>query len=586
MSAPAIKWTPHPLLDCDPNLRPLSEAELKSWLAKPGGMDAALKYWQLHEDRIRDAERDPLRHGFELPHWSDFRDFLAKRDELFALGGNGSAKTELGGKIVVEYLRAARGRKVLCVATNENSSKQLQQPAVYKYLPLELRELCERGGPRRRDTIKNITWSQKGGFTEGTFVLPNRSQCWFKTVEQYERDTNSFEGPEYDLVWIDEPAPIALVDTLSYRVGKRRGKFFFTFTAVQGFDAVCMRILTGARLLKTLPMNYDFKTRAANPEIIIPELNLFEEQIKGCPPGHMPYMMQPLNPRQGIMFMWTHWNAFLPTEPDNPHVPALFNKCVGKSKATVRTRLFGWAERITGCQFPMLDVNVHVIPSNKLPADGTDYHAADPATARSYFQLWARADRDGRIFIFDESPTWDEGPWVDDDGHAGDGQRMYAGKGITWYKEHIRGRELGHQREPATRKGDPRAFATQAAASEGGTSLFEIFRQEPAGVTEKSPQRAMYFVPAKVRSTITLDLEKVNDLLAYDADKAITRENEPHLYITENCQNLIRSMLNWSPDQGSTSPWKDPIDTLRYLVDEPLYYVDTNIPECVGGGGW
>lgn len=584
MSAPALKWTPHPLLDCDPRMRPLTEPELKSWLAKPNGLDSALQYWQLREDRIKEALSDPLERGFELPFWGDFRKFLSERDELYALGGNGPGKTELGGKIVVEKLRSERGMKVLCVAQNENASKQLQQPAVYKYLPRGLRELCEKGGPRRRDTIKNITWSQKGGFTEGTFVMANRSQCWFKTVEQYERDNTSFEGPEYDLVWIDEPAPLTLVDTLSYRVGKRRGKFLFTFTAINGFDAVCMKILTGARVLRSLPMNYDHQLNGPNPAIVIPELSLKEQQIKGLPDGHMPYMMQPLNPRQGIIFLWTHWNVFLPRDEQNPQIPALFIKCIGKSKATVRTRLFGWAERVSGCQFPMLDNNVHIIAREDLPApeEGTDYMAADPAIARSYFILWARVDQNGRVYVYDESPTFDEGQWVDDDGKAGDGQRMNAGKGTEWYKRTIRLREKAHGAQPVKRKGDPRGFATEAAAKHGGNSLFELFANEGQGELLEP----MIFSPAQVRNTILLDLEKVNDLLAYNPDKPITVENEPHLYITSNCQNLIRAMLNWDPAQGQNSPWKDPIDTLRYLVDEPLYYMDPDVPEVVGGRGW
>ena len=236
--APQLKWTPHPLVDADPRLRPLSEVELREWLKKPGGFDAALKYWELHEARIKAAEQDPLLQGFELPFWKDVWDLIERRDEVYGLGGNGRGKTEIGGKLVVDTLRAVRGRKVLCVAQNDNASKQLQQPAVYKYLPRGVREIAEHGVTRRRNTVQNVTWSQKGGFTEATFVLPNRAQCWFKTVEQYEREPTSFEGPEYDLVWIDEPAPLSLVETLRYRVGKRAGKFFFTFTAVNGFDAV------------------------------------------------------------------------------------------------------------------------------------------------------------------------------------------------------------------------------------------------------------------------------------------------------------------------------------------------------------
>ena len=581
--APQLKWTPHPLVDADPRLRPLSEVELREWLKKPGGFDAALKYWELHEARIKAAEQDPLLQGFELPFWKDVWDLIERRDEVYGLGGNGPGKTEIGGKLVVDTLRAVRGRKVLCVAQNDNASKQLQQPAVYKYLPRGVREIAEHGVTRRRNTVQNVTWSQKGGFTEATFVLPNRAQCWFKTVEQYEREPTSFEGPEYDLVWIDEPAPLSLVETLRYRVGKRAGKFFFTFTAVNGFDAVCAHVLTGAKVLKTFPMDYDMQLGGRNPSIVVPELSMEEVQVKDCPPGHMPYIMQPLNPAQAVVFLWTQWNVFLPRSKNNPTVPALFDKCLGKSKATVRTRLYCWAERLSGCQFPQFNPNVHILTPDRLPREGTDYHSTDPQMARSYFMLWARVDALGRKFVFDEFPRYgEEGAWVSDDGDAGDGQRMFAGRGINFYKETIRAREVTHGREATRRKGDPRAFATEAAAKDGGQSLFELFLND-GGTPDTAP---LFFEPAKVRQTIMLDLEKVNDELSYKEDEPISVINEPRLYVMENCQNLIRAMFNWSPDQGSDSPWKDPIDALRYLFDEPLYYVDPAVPEVVGGRGW
>ena len=38
--------------------------------------------------------------------------------------------------------------------------------------------------------------------------------------------------------------------------------------------------------------------------------------------------------------------------------------------------------------------------------------------------------------------------------------------------------------------------------------------------------------------------------------------------------------------QGEKSPYKDPVDVLRYLFGEQLYYSDPEVPECSGGCGW
>jgi hypothetical protein len=590
-----LKWTAHPVAD---ELVPaLSESELDAWLAQPGGDAAVLEYWDARERMIRESDEDPLRYGFELPFWKDVRTILENRDELYALGGNGPGKTEIGGKIVAETLCYNSNKRVLCVATNENSSKQLQQPAVYKYLPRALKSRNELTSPQRRERVAKVKYTPAGGFTEATFVLPNRSQCWFKTVRQYLDDPNSFEGPEYDLVWLDEPAPLKLLATLRYRVHKRAGKIFVTFTAIHGFDAVCNEVLTGAKLVKSLPMNWRWRTKNltaenaenakavdgfADPELKIPVLDPGEVQVKGCPKGHMPYRMQPLNARQSVIFLWTHWNVFLPKSKQQKGAPAVFDAARNDNKGKVRTRLFGWADKLSGTAFPLFSPAVHVIKPGKIPTEGTDYRGGDPATARSMFILWARVDEQGRAFVFDESPRYEEGEWVGSDGEIGDGQRIYAGLGTVWYKQHIRQREIEHGQEAIAAYGDPRGFATQAASAEGNTSLFNLFQQQNTG-EHGAP---MDWRPAMVRQTINLDLENVNDLLAYDPDKPVTIENEPRLYISERCQNLIRCMLNWSLDQARTSPWKDPVDTLRYLFGQPLYYVDPEIPEVVGGRGW
>ena len=604
--APALKhfvFTKHPVANV--LIPPLSLRQIREWSVKPGGADKLLSYWEDHEKLIREANEDPLRHGFELEFWNDVRAFIKQKDEIYALGGNGPGKTEIGGKLVVEKLISAGGMKVLCVATNDGSSKQLQQPAVYKYLPAHYRDRNEQVGPRKRDKVQNISYSPKNGFTEGNFVLPNRSQCWFKTVEQFQRDAGSFEGPEYDLVWLDEPVPVAMLETLRYRIAKRAGKLFHTYTAIFGYDATCAMVLNGARLIKSYPMNWQWSLAAGqvgfdrgylDPRIIIPELNMAEEQVRGVPKGHMPYMMQPLNQAQGVIFLWTQWNVFLPRSATNPAVPAVFDKTQGKSKGTVRTRLFGWAEKLTGCQFPAFNPNIHVVPhaniaemlkENKL----TTFMACDPATARSYFMLWIGIDKLGRRFVFDESPRVEEGEWVSDEGERGDGTRIYAGKGINFYKTLIRTRELEHMAEAFRRFGDPRAFATEAAAAGGGRSLLELFADYDENNPDSEATAPMQFEAAKVMRSLLAEsasgsLDKINDALSYDETKELTVMNEPHLYISDRCQNLIKAMLNWDPLQGEKSAWKDPVDVLRYLFGEPLYYVDPNIPEIVGGRGW
>ena len=606
-----LVWTAHPVIDVieGGRYRALSDAEIQGLLAAGTPAEAVEAYWQEREARIRRSVDDPLRHGFELPWWAEVRALLARKAEVYALGGNNPGKTEIGGKLAVEALLAKPGAKVLCVTLHDDYSK-LQMASVYKYLPASARGQNERAGPRKRDVVKNVTYSQKSGFTEGTFVLPNRAQCWFKTVEQYLRNPTGFEGPQYDFVWLDEPVPKGLLGTLKYRAGKLDGKIFHTFTAVNGYDATCAEVLTGAKLLKSLPMNWRWALEQSgmrnaecgnqqgfsDAKLKIPELSLDEVQVKDLPAGHMPYLMQPLDFTQGVIFLWTHWNPFQPASKLDANLPAISDKVRGKGKRNARMRLFGWAEKLSGCQFPTFNPNVHVIEHAKIAEmlkgkKLTGYLAGDPATARSYFLLWLGVDRLGRMFIYDESPQVAEGEWVTVDGEIGDGARLYGGKGVSFYKQYIRAREREHGMAALRRFGDPRAFATEAAAAGGGRSLFELFNDEEGEKAETDELAAMYWEPAKVMRSLAAEaacgsLDKINDAFSYDTEKPISVENEPKLYISDRCENLIRALLNWDPAQGEKSPYKDPVDVLRYLFGEQPYYSDPDIPEVVGGRGW
>ena len=599
-----LVWTAHPMVDFveDGRWRALTDDEIARLLAEGHREIEIEMYWRERERRIALALSDPLNKGFELGHWKEVREFLARKNEVFALGGNGSAKTELGAKLVVECLCSARDKRVLCIARDDTSSKQIQQASVYRYLPESLRRLNESPRPKRRNAVDKTAHTEANGFSDGILVLPTRSKALFKTAAQFEQSEGgkvSFEGMDFDFYWPDEPIPPALMRTLQRRSGKRNGKIFSTFTALFGHDATCAQILDGARVLKSLPMNWRWRPDGsgfADPDLKIPMLSLDEVQVKGLPAGHMPFIVQPLNQSQIVIFMWTHWNVFLPQSNEYPGWPVPFEKCLGQGKSTVRTVLFGWSEKITGTQIPNFIPKYypegHIIPHSdveKLLKEGklTTYMADDPHTARSHFTQWKGVSAPGIDdraieYIIDESPRVSEGEWATADGQIGDGQRVFAECGIDFYKKHFREREREHGQEPVRRKGDPRAFATEQASADGGTTYFELFQREAEnGDKDLDP---MYFEPAKVRRTILADMEKIKDALAFDPNKPVDAKNHPHLLISDRCQNTIRSWINW--DGKDTSPWKDAVDTSRYNFDEPAFFIDPEQPEVVGGRGW
>jgi hypothetical protein len=126
---------------------------------------------------------------------------------------------------------------------------------------------------------------------------------------------------------------------------------------------------------------------------------------------------------------------------------------------------------------------------------------------------------------------------------------------------------------------DPRAGATQAAGHEEATSLIDLY------ATNDPP---IIFDPAPVRAAIRLDLALINDRLDYDDAKPVDITNEPKLFISEACGNLIAAMHAWVPDVpgADKDPSKDPVDALRYLVLPDPQYVQAMAKQARPGGGF
>lgn len=644
--------------------RKLTEAEQVA-MARRFGAVAVAEYFREREERILAADRDPLRMGFELPHWAELRSWILNRTETYILGANNSAKSYFAGKLVAE-LMTGRFRwegmhpgklKVLMVAQDDNASKQFQQEPVYLHLPVHVRGYNEKvSKPRNADV--QVKYTDKNGFTDSNFVIKDpvrrsTAQCWFRTVAQYEKDPNSFEGPAYHLIVIDEGCPLQLLQLLLVRAAKVGGKIVYLHTNVHGISPVAQWVLQGAKHVKTLPMNWDFVSGKADATMEFPELTKcgggaastieYEPHtgaLTSVPHGHMPYVMQPLDPNKIIIFIWNHWNPFQPrgkwggsqnkvqgsefrvqgldttlnAEPrtrNDGRYPAIFDTCVGQPKWKVRVKLFGWIEKLSGAKIANFDPNIHVLPHErieKLLKEGrlTTYMAADPATAKSYFIAWKGVDENGSQYLMDECPgVWaGEGEWVDANGDEGEGHRTYAAIGSKAYKRIIRERERQHGCEPARRWGDPRAFATQAAAADGGTSLFELFGNDDreGKVTgsgfavqgqdsELGTQNSelddlgpMFFEPARIRQTVDLDLERVTSALAWNREQPLTVENQPKLYVSDRCTNIIRAFMNF--DGKPDSPFKDPVDAVRYLFCEETPFIDPQAREVIGGGAW
>jgi hypothetical protein len=262
-----LPWTEHPLIDLDENFRRLTDAEFAA-LADGEGEEAAMEYFKARERRIADSIRDPYLHEFALPHWRDVEDMVQRKTVTFIPGGNNPGKSRWAASLAVRVLTRrwtwlgqmqADKVKVLMIAQDDGASKMFQQDKVYAQLPEKWRAWND--SPKKPAGFgKYVNYSEKNGFTEATFVLPKplKGQCWFKTVAQYVREPQSFEGPDYDMVIIDEGCPLGLFKSLTGRVAKRGGKIVYLLTCVNGYDQTMGQGLEAARLTETLPMQWDW----------------------------------------------------------------------------------------------------------------------------------------------------------------------------------------------------------------------------------------------------------------------------------------------------------------------------------------
>ena len=534
----AFQPTPHPILIC-----PTPE-DIKR-ITERFGADKAVEILNLREDKILAEKLDPYRHGFDLPHWKEADQLLKENNEILILGGNRASKTEWAAKRVVQTLINIKDARVWCLHTTNQSSIQMQQNVIYKYLPAEFKEL-------KKNKIQNVQYTQKNGFSDNTFILPNHSQCFFMNYAQ-KRDV--IEGGEVDLIWCDELVPLDWIETLRYRVVTRSGKLAVTFTPISGYSSVVKEFVSGSKILET------------KPSPLLPD-NI---NVNGCPRGTMPYKAKSYSRSAAVMWFHSQLNPYNPFEQ-------LKKTLMGKKSYEIKIRAYGWADNISGSQFPRFSPEINIVKHENIPAEGTNYMVTDPAGARNWFMLWARVDTEGNIYVYREFPDESEGEWAlpaaEADGKAGTAQRASAGRSLADYKALIL--ELENGETICERYIDPRAGGTKAVTEDGGVTLIDML---------DDGDEPMFFLPAagiRIEQGVAL----INDGFAYDMNQELSPLNKPKLYISDKCQNLIYCIKEWTGQDGDKGATKDPIDCLRYLMTMNPQHIGDGSMRSYGGGSY
>jgi hypothetical protein len=525
------------------------------------------------EEQIARMVEDPWRFGWLNPAWeradaayAELREKFRKGvTELLILGGNRSGKSRYFARKAMQHLVNTPGAKVWCLQSTEAASIQNQQPYLWEYLPKEWKPSAS--GKLKKGAVANITYSQKGGFTENSFVLPNGSQCWFKF---YSMDVSSIEGAELNFCWADELVTPDWLEALRFRLLTRDGELGIGFTPVEGYTTTVKEYLDGAKTLEECDAPLLPRYRDGNL--------IGLEQV--------PRIQQCTREKARVVYFHTADNPY-----GNPE--AMETELRGSNRERILMRAYGVPTKARMSMFPAFRENVHVVPPDKIPRVGTVYHFVDPGEGKSWAMLWLIFTPDKRCWIYREFPNDDDyiegvgypGPWAEADGKLQDGrpgpaQKACAAFGFEDYKRVIDAAEKkdGEQidrPEPMERWMDSRYGNTPTMTHEGVSTLIE-----------QCYDRVGLVFKATSGQSISEGVAIINDMLAYDSERPLGADNNPRLFISERCKNLIYALKTWTGADGKKGATKDWIDLLRYIALSDVGYEDPETRRARPGGSY
>lgn len=497
------------------------------------------------------AKDDPVAYGFTLKTWRKIMQEWHNYMMFMVLGGNRSSKSTFVARLFVDMALSIPECRLRCFSVNDESSVNDQQRMIWEAIPARFKERKS----RKRGQTESLEYSQKNGFTGNKAIFPplpghtRGGEIIFQTYRSYANDPQIAEGWWAHGIWDDEEAPQKLVQTQAYRVADARGKIFVTFTTLQGWSPLVAEVLGRTKTLER-----------RHSELLGKDLPYLQESLSRS--------------RCLVSYFWTQDNPWI------DHSGMLGDLKVATEEEKL-ARAHGIPTRAAGSKFPLFDELVHVVKHEDLPwlrnpaYPVTRYMALDPGGSKNWFMTWVAIDAAGTVWVYDEWPDLGMEEWAlpgsDVKGKAGKGQQG-LGYGIRDYIDIIRDKEDG--REPFERYIDSRMGNAGKHAKEGATSISIDLEDE--GVP---------FLDAPGLD-IEHGLQLINNKLAWDSTKPFDSKNSPSLFISDRCQNTIFAMKNFTGLGGKTEACKDPVDTLRYLLEARIEHISSNGLLVTGTGGY
>jgi hypothetical protein len=530
-----MKWRTHQILS------PPTDEEIA--LMEP---EELIALHRVYHEAVDNAERDPYRFGFRLPHWAKAEDQLQEVNEIVALGGNRSGKTQWGAFSVVRAAIENPNAEIMCFAQTSEVSIRQQQSAVWDWLPAELRT-------KQTSSGTYISYTKKNGFTDSSLILPNGSQIIFKTYSQYQNNPTILEGAELGSrspnwhnvgVWLDEYllGP-ELINTLRFRLATRNAKLLLTFTPIDGYTEVIKEYLDGATSVESR------EAELLNGELV-------------------PYVQRSKKRNASVHYFHSQDNPF-------GGYARIRETLVGRPREEILIRAYGVPVKSHATKFPKFNKEVNIVEPHTIPTKNvTRYHIIDPAGAKNWFMCWIAVDESGTFWVYREYPSLDVGDWAEWRGGKwvpGQGAKG-QGFGIRDYVELIK--DLEGDEEIEERLIDPRLGAAKYQAADGASSIIEDLNDQDIAC-----------IPAPGLE-IDDGLQALIGKMAWDTTIPQDSINRPHFYVSSECENIIQALSEYTGDGGLKEAWKDPIDVLRYAAVSGIDHVDgSHISVTIQGAG-
>lgn len=522
-----IEFTEHPIL-----ISPTDEE-----IVFLGENDPQLlkKLHEAHEGRIKAAEEDPVRHGFNLDGWERIKDGLGTYNECLCLGGNRSGKTTGCAKILMESVTNNPDGHVVCFSQNADTSVKVQQAAVWEMIPKEFKK-------KTKSVEGYINYSMQNGFTGSSFIFPDtRTRVDFKTYTQFSNNQTILEGFEFGFrsgdqlnigTWLDEYlGDDALINTLRFRLATRNSKMLIAFTPINGYTPFISEYLKGSETLKT-----------KRAELLNRELPV-----------------QQYSPKRDASVVYLH-------SDENPFggYERIAKDLRDRPEEEILVRAYGVPVKSITSLLPLFNTEVNVLSEkpNKYGMSFPDisdklkftvYQVVDPAGARNFTALWAAVDREGYVYICREWPDRNTyGEWAlfgDPKWKLGPATRK-IGLNVEGYANLFQEIEEELGVEVFERIGDSRYFARENDNNEDLFTLFDDFD--------------MLFHPSDGRIE-EVGISAVDEWFTYNPNEPIDLVNRPMCYVHKDCGNLIDSLLNYNSQGKSDEALKDFFDLIRYL---------------------